>query len=434
LNAAGNALTLNFYPSPIVVPNDPDDSMLHVTGTANITGSTLTLADVVIAGDAPSLQKGDRVMLLTAEDGLTGGEAHEGKSAGKLRQGVALDANLVYGIDANNFFAEIATLSANPQLEVVSEGVLSGLMLLNQGADLLLESVTTCAEETQAMRAAGKEVCAFGIASGGSLHTGSHVDMNHFSATTGLSRSTVLAPGDFTVGAFFEYGDAIYDTHGTFTDAAPVGGHGSAHYVGGGFLTRLNFTPTSQGHAYLEASGHAGRLYNTYRNPDMVADLSDGSRRSTGFRIAVPYYGLTTGAGYVWTLPNGSSLELNGKYFWTHQEGQSIHLYTNEPIRFDATDSHRVRAGLRYTHTLDKNLNVYVGLAYEHEFDAEVRAKVYRDYAVTKPEVKGGTGLGEVGLQMKPSASRPLSIDFGLRGYGGKREGVTGSLRMKWEF
>jgi hypothetical protein len=437
LNAdAKNALTLNFYPSPNVILNDPDDSMLHVTGTANITdGSTLTLADVVIVGDAPSLQKGDKIMLLTADGGLTDDSAYEGQSAGKLRQGVGLVADLVWGADTNNLFAELSSLMrANPQLEVVSEGFLSGLMLINQGTDLLLESVTACAEQSQAMRAAGTEYCAFGIASGGTLHTGSHGAMNHFSATTGLSKSIALAPGNLALGAFFEYGDGTYRTRGTFSDAAPVRGHGSAHYAGGGLLARLDLTPTVQGRAYLEASARAGRIDNDYRNPDMVAFLSDGTRREAGFKIDVPYVGLYAGAGYVLFLPNENALELSGKYFWTHQEGKSIHLYTNEPIRFDATDSHRVRAGLRYTHALDKNVSVYAGLAYEHEFDAEVRAKVHRDYAVTAPDVKGGTGSGEIGLKMKPTHSRPLTIDLSLRGYAGKREGVTGSLRVKWEF
>jgi hypothetical protein len=63
-----------------------------------------------------------------------------------------------------------------------------------------------------------------------------------------------------------------------------------------------------------------------------------------------------------------------------------------------------------------------------------VRAKVYRDYAITAPDVKGGTGIGEIGQKMNPTPSQPLSIDLGLRGHAGKREGVTGSLRVKWEF
>jgi hypothetical protein len=44
------------------------------------------------------------------------------------------------------------------------------------------------------------------------------------------------------------------------------------------------------------------------------------------------------------------------------------------------------------------------------------------------------TGMGELGLSLKPSKTLPLSFDLGVQGYVGKREGVTGSLQVKFEF
>ncbi|MDR2488179.1 MAG: hypothetical protein LBD42_01555 [Desulfovibrio sp.] len=41
---------------------------------------------------------------------------------------------------------------------------------------------------------------------------------------------------------------------------------------------------------------------------------------------------------------------------------------------------------------------------------------------------------GELGFTVKPSQTLPLSFDLGVHGYVGKREGITGSLRMQWEF
>jgi outer membrane autotransporter protein len=287
-----------------------------------------------------------------------------------------------------------------------------------------MENVTVCAE--RAMRATGKDYCAFGVVSGGAQRheSGSRVKTHSLSLLTGLSKSTALAPGDLTLGVFFEYGDGSYNTYNNFSDAAPVRGNGDARYAGGGLLARLDFTPSDLGRFYLEASIRAGRLHNDYRNPDM----------QTGFEIAVPYVGLHTGAGYLLSLPNETSLEFYGKYFWTHQEGKSTHLRTSEPIRFDATDSRRVRAGMRVSRTLTKNFGGYFGVAVEHEFDAEARAKVYHDHAIEAPKLTGGTGIGEIGLQLKPSSSLPLSIDLGVQGHTGKCEGVTGSLQMKLEF
>jgi hypothetical protein len=76
----------------------------------------------------------------------------------------------------------------------------------------------------------------------------------------------------------------------------------------------------------------------------------------------------------------------------------------------------------------------YIGAAYEREFDGRVEATT-NGYALPSPSLEGGTGVGEFGIAVKPAASRPdLSLDIGVQGYTGKREGVTGSLRMKLEF
>ena len=49
--------------------------------------------------------------------------------------------------------------------------------------------------------------------------------------------------------------------------------------------------------------------------------------------------------------------------------------------------------------------------------------------------MRGSTGIGEIGLTFKPSQSTiPLSLDLGVQGYVGKREGVTGSLQLRFEF
>jgi outer membrane autotransporter protein len=160
----------------------------------------------------------------------------------------------------------------------------------------------------------------------------------------------------------------------------------------------------------------------------MTVILSDGSRRETGFKFAVPYVGLYAGAGYVWPVTQETSLEWYGKYFWTWMEGKSTSLRTGERVSFDAMDSHRLRAGLRFSHMLTETLSAYAGVAYEHEFDAKVRAGAY-SYGLT-----GGTGFGEIGLRVNPTPSQPLSIDFGVQGYAGKREGVTASVKVEYRF
>jgi hypothetical protein len=48
--------------------------------------------------------------------------------------------------------------------------------------------------------------------------------------------------------------------------------------------------------------------------------------------------------------------------------------------------------------------------------------------------LRGDTGMGELGLSLKPSQSLPLSFDLGVQGYTGKREGITGSLQLRYNF
>jgi hypothetical protein len=48
--------------------------------------------------------------------------------------------------------------------------------------------------------------------------------------------------------------------------------------------------------------------------------------------------------------------------------------------------------------------------------------------------LRGSTGIGELGLTLKPSKNLPLSFDLGVQGYTGKREGMTGSLQINFEF
>jgi hypothetical protein len=81
----------------------------------------------------------------------------------------------------------------------------------------------------------------------------------------------------------------------------------------------------------------------------------------------------------------------------------------------------------------DVHVSPYIGAAYEHEFNGRARATTY-GYSIKAPDLTGGTGIGELGLSFKPSATIPLSFDLGVQGYVGKREGVTGSLQAKFEF
>jgi hypothetical protein len=74
-----------------------------------------------------------------------------------------------------------------------------------------------------------------------------------------------------------------------------------------------------------------------------------------------------------------------------------------------------------------------VGAAWEHEFEG-VAGATTNGLPITAPSLRGDTGIVELGLTLKPSATLPLSLDLGAQGHAGKRKGVTGSLRARFEF
>jgi outer membrane autotransporter protein len=253
--------------------------------------------------------------------------------------------------------------------------------------------------------------------------------MSSVSLIAGLAWGKDLSPGHLTLGAFFEHGNGSYDTYNSFSNAASVHGNGDLYHIGGGLLGRMDFAPTGAGHFYAEASGRAGDAHNEYSG-----DLRDGTGARGAYGSSAAYYGLHLGTGYLWNINDEASFDLYGKYFWTRQDGDSLTLSTGDPIKFNAADSHRLRVGGRFAYAVNKYVAPYVGGAYEHEFDGQVKASTY-GYSIDAPSLRGDTGIGEIGLTLTPRGRKSaLSVDLGVQGYVGKRDGVTGSLQLKLEF
>ncbi|MDR1359993.1 MAG: autotransporter outer membrane beta-barrel domain-containing protein, partial [Deltaproteobacteria bacterium] len=211
--------------------------------------------------------------------------------------------------------------------------------------------------------------------------------------------------------------------------AASVHGDGNTDYVGGGLLGRFDFAPSGPGNFHLEASCRAGQVDNAYDS----SDLRGPGGRKAEYYSSSAYYGFHFGAGYLWNINEALSLDLYGKYFWTRQEGDSLRLSTDDPVKFKDADSSRLRGGARLAYALNERFKPYIGAAYEHEFDGRARAST-NGFSLPAPSLEGGTGIGELGFTLRHSASLPLSFDLGVQGYTGTREGVTGSLQFKLEF
>jgi autotransporter-associated beta strand protein len=352
-------------------------------------------------------------------------------------QGVTLLHTFRLDTEGNALYFSYAGTAVNPRAKALSEGFLGGVALINQSADLAagagLEDAAAAARSASGRAGTAYGISGFGAISGGfsRYHTGSHVDMKSLSLLTGLSIGRDLPSGFLALGAFVEFGSGSYDTWNSFGNAASVRGSGDTEYVGGGILGRMDFERSGPGRFHAEASARLGRVMTDYDG----AGLRDHTGRFASYSSESPYYGLHAGLGYAREMTEKATLDLYGKYFWTRQEGDSVTLSTGDPVRFKSVDSHRLRAGARFAYTINEAVMPYLGAAYEYEFDGRVEATT-NGFSLPRPSLRGGTGVGELGVTLKPAAaSRPdLSLDIGVQGYTGKREGLTGSLRIKLEF
>ena len=96
-------------------------------------------------------------------------------------------------------------------------------------------------------------------------------------------------------------------------------------------------------------------------------------------------------------------------------------------------DSSRVRFGVRYTYSGSERFKPYVGAAYEHEFAGSCESTAY-GHPVAAPSLEGSSGMGELGIIMKPAETLPLSINLGVQGFVGQKQGISGSCNMMYEF
>jgi hypothetical protein len=417
--SATNA-ALNF-----IVPTTMNSAqpLLKVTGDADLSGASVSVG---LTGGT-TLPSGTQLELIRSAS-LTANNLSAGSAI--VESGVTMLYDLALEATGQKLNGTVLASRATSRSKALSEGYLSGVALVNQGADLIagqgLRSAVRAARET------GYGLATFGGLAGGALryNSGSHVDVNSVSFLAGVSYGAQVGSSNLTLGAFFEYGNGSYDAYNSFSNAAAVHGEGDIRHVGGGLLGRLDFPEAGPGLFYVEASGRAGGLRNEYDS----SDLRDAQGRRAEYDSSSTYYGFHLGTGYVWNLTETAALDLYGQYFWTRQGDDTVLLSTGDRVAFAEADSSRLRLGGRLSWALNQYVSPYVGAAYEHEFEGRAKAVANGLVAIEAPSLGGNTGIGELGLTIKASESRPLSFDLGLQGYTGRREGLTGSLQMRIEF
>ena len=407
------------------------DVILELTGISDagtdqktsIAKAEVTVTANLYGRDGGEFETGDQVVLLRNANGIDAEDIATSVTAAK---GATLlyDAVIETSEDKTELLLTSRGTKVNPGTKAIAEGAAAGLALASESSNAAIEALRD-------LSLSFGSITPFVHVQASSMRheTGSSINMSTVSLLAGLGTGIETAAGKLSAGAFFEYGKGSYTTNNSFDNRSDIDGDGNSWYMGGGILAKMEFLQTGPGHFYLEGSAHMGTLHNEYDSND----LTDLNGNVAKFDMDSPYYSLHGGLGYVWNMAEGHDLDVYGKYIWTRVQGTDDTLTTKDKFEYDDVDSNRVRFGVRYTYKGSERFSPYIGAAFEHEFSGSCDSRVY-GHSVASPSFEGSSGMGELGLMMKPSEDVPLSINLGVQGYAGQKRGVSGSCRFVYEF
>ncbi|WP_297323033.1 hypothetical protein [uncultured Bartonella sp.] len=468
----GNTLNLDGYRGAVsgiynienynwILPKDikNGDTLITIAegGKAvDLTNTKHTIADMDPSG--ARLKTGTKITLINKTQGTWKAPGsytvRQGQfvvyQANLVQQAAGLNTALVLTVRsaADDGLSEVDSgASLNPQSKSYAEGRAAALGFVTRGSDLISANLGDIRSEVTSRNSVTSPAFTPFIITGGASQrykTGSHVDVDGFNMIAGLATGFDLSAGHIvTAGAFFEYGRGTYDTYNSFTNFSSVHGDGDSDYKGGGVFARIDSAGPGLGRVkdlkndatdglYADASLRVGQSSSTFdvgRNLDVLGHSGDyrGSYDSD-----VTYYGGHIGGGYVFNFDEKNTLDVYGRYLWTHMDSDTVKV-GNERLQIDSSTSSRIQLGGRYHYGYNDWIKPYVGAAYDYEFDGEVAAEAY-EFHLDKPSLEGSTGIFEAGVKLNPiKTNQALSVNADGQGYVGTRQG-GGGVKLKYEF
>ena len=328
------------------------------------------------------------------------------------------DGNFTVDGEGNVIYT-VQEVKTNKQIDLVAENRAVAAAFVNQGTDLISDSLDTLSRDDS-----------YGVKTFAAVHgnrskydVNSDLKINGWSTIVGVGNAAEFADGDeFSWGVFYENGSGNYRTFNEFNNEF-FRGDGSLVYNGGGIAARYE----NASGVYTEGSLRAGML-----KSEMDNALRDGSNNYYGYDSESAYYGAHIGVGKIISLSDSSDLDVYGKFFHTYTEGDSFTV-AKDKFEFDSITSDRLRIGARVTTNKANAFSTYYGLAYEYEFngDADMRAQ---NLKAPTQNLQGSSYMAEVGFNYQPTPDSPWSFDLNMRGYAGEREGASFNVQATYTF
>ena len=333
--------------------------------------------------------------------------------------GVATEGTGTATVNNDGVDFTIDTLKANRQIDLVAENRAVAATFVNQGTDLISDSLDTISRDDN-----------YGVKTFAAVHgnrskydVNSDIKINGWSVIAGVGNAGKFDNGsEFSWGVLYENGSGNYRTYNEFNNEF-FRGDGSLVYNGGGIAARY----TNKNGVYTEGSLRAGML-----KSDMDNALRDGAGIFYGYESESAYYGAHLGIGKIISLSVSSDLDVYGKFFHTYTEGDSFKVAGDE-FEFDSINSDRLRVGARITSNKENKFSTYYGLAYEYEFNGDADMTAQGLKAPTQ-SLQGSSVMAEVCFNYQPTPDSPWSFDLNMRGYTGERQGGSFNVQATYTF
>ena len=411
-NEISNFETINFKEIDL----NSEAAALTVT-SANVNGTTINVNS--LAG-GNNYHGGDSATLLKSANAITG-TGNVTIANDIVTAGLTQDLRISTAQSADNTSIDlyVEDVSLNDQITLVAENRAVAAAFVNQGTDLISDSLDTLSRDGN-----------YGVKTFAAVHgnrskydVNSDLKINGWSTIVGVGNAAEFADGDeFSWGVFYENGSGNYRTFNEFNNEF-FRGDGSLVYNGGGIAARYE----NANGVYTEGSFRAGML-----KSEMDNALRDGAGNYYGYDSESAYYGAHIGVGKIISLSDSSDLDVYGKFFHTYTEGDSFTV-AKDKFEFDSITSDRLRIGARVTTNKANAFSTYYGLAYEYEFngDADMRAQ---NLKAPTQSLQGSSYMAEVGFNYQPTPDSPWSFDLNMRGYAGEREGASFNVQATYTF
>ncbi|ALV24646.1 autotransporter domain protein [Campylobacter iguaniorum] len=416
---------VNFYLS-----NDikADDTILTLTDTISTDLSKSRVGVGLMNGGTPALNVDDKVTLISNLNGILAPTNMTNNISAMQGISQVYDFELSTTDDDDNptngvksIVATTIKKSTNEKQKAINEGAISSS----------LSAVSSSEQVDSALNAINSlSFNGFGEASSGSMgassiksNTGSYVDSNMIGLIAAISKR---ANDSFIYSAFFEAGYGKYDSFNSF-DSGDIKGSGDNSYFGFGLMSKTNLV----NNFYIDNSIKFGQVKSDFKSDD----FGDSSNKiSASFDSKRAYYGLSLGVGNIIELDNRSNLDIYTKLYYTRVGSDSVDMSTNDKFRLDTFNSFIAKLGARYNYEIKESTTLYTGAAYEYEFDAKQKGyNLSYNYEIDPTDMQGSSGSIEAGIKLKPlTNSDRLTLDLGIKGLSGKKEGVSGNVGIEW--